>query len=123
MPRARWRRGDESQTESSKGENPKRFRDSSRRHLPRRSRHGQWSVKNGQADDFGFGDVRAVWHAFGREEEGAVLIYAAGFIPFAGEDIGPFVGQWMRVRGDGVAGFEFAEHNHAAGAFVFMQNF
>ena len=42
-------------------------------------------------------------HAFRREEEGAGRVSDAGFLPFAGEDVGPFVGQGMRVRGDGLA--------------------
>lgn len=28
---------------------------------------GQRPVENGQADDFGFGDVRAMFHALGRK--------------------------------------------------------
>ncbi len=87
------------------------------------SHYRQRSVENGQADDFGFGDVGAVLHPFWREKEGAVLIGAAGFDPFAREDIGPFVGEGMSVRRDRLAGLEFAQDHHAAGAFIFVQDF
>ena len=60
--------------------------------------------------------------SLGGEKEGAVLIGHTGFIPFAAEDVGPFVSERVGMGGDGDAGFEFAEDNHAAGGFVFVED-
>jgi hypothetical protein len=83
---------------------------------------GQRAVEDGEANDFGAGDVRSVALAAGREEEGAVMVGDAGFLPFAGKDVGGFVGVRVDVGRDGDAGGEFAEKGEAAGGLVFVED-
>ncbi len=83
---------------------------------------GQRPVKDSQADDFRARDVRAVTDAFGRKEQRAGGIGDAGFLPFAGQDVSPFVRVWMRVRRNRVSGLELAQHDDSAGALVLVQD-
>src|SRR5438552_1346478 len=53
----------------------------------------QRPVENCETDDFRLGVVRAVFDAFGREEEGARRVNRAAFLPFTGADISRFIGQ------------------------------
>ena len=83
---------------------------------------GQRAVKDCEADDFSARDVRAVTDTLGRKEQRASGVGHAGFIPFAGQDVSPLVRVRMRVRGDCVSWFKFAQHHHPAGALILVQN-
>jgi len=83
---------------------------------------GQRAVKDCEADDFSARDVRTVTDALGRKEQRASGVRHAGFLPFAGQDVSPLVRVRMRVRGDCVSWFKFAQHYNSTGDFVFVQN-
>jgi len=81
----------------------------------------QWPIKNREADDFGFGDVRAVSDAAGSEEKCAVGVSDSRFFPLAGKDVHELVGLGVDVGGDGHSREEFSQHRDAAGLFVFVE--
>lgn len=83
---------------------------------------GQRTVKNCKADDFSARYVRAVTDALGRKEQRASGVRHAGFLPFAGQDVSPLVRVRMRVRGDCVSWFKFAQDYNSTGDFVLVQN-
>ena len=66
--------------------------------------------------------MRTVTDALGRKEQRAGGVGHAGFIPFAGQNISPLVRVRMRVRGDCVSWFKFAQHHRPAGALIPVQN-
>jgi hypothetical protein len=93
-----------------------------RRWANRGSNHRQRPVKNRKANYFHFRDMRPMPHALGRVKQSARRVTHIGFHPFAREHVGPFVGVRMRVRGNGVTGFELSQHHHTARGFVLVQH-
>src|SRR6266849_1971626 len=66
--------------------------------------------------------MRSVPLAFWREKNRARGIGHAGFLPVAREDIDQFVGQWMRMGGNGGAGVKFSQDRDPARGFILVQH-
>jgi hypothetical protein len=92
------------------------------RELPAQLCHGQRAVKRGQADDFRAGDVRAVFHAFGRIKQGTGGVSDAGLVLLTGKNISPFIGERMRMCRDGKARLELAQYYDSTGVGMLVQD-
>ena len=87
-----------------------------------RSNRRERPVEDRQADDFRPGHMRSMPDAFGRMEERARGVRHTGFLPFTGEHVSLFIGDWVGVRRDRVAGLELVQHDYAVGVFMFVQH-
>src|SRR6185369_2731737 len=83
--------------------------------------HRQRSIENRQADDFGFGDVRAVGDPAGGEEECSGAVGHTRFFPIARKNINELIGIGMDMGGDGHSSVEFTQNRHATGLLVFVE--
>jgi hypothetical protein len=86
------------------------------------SNDGQRAVKHGKADNFRFGDVRAMQLTFRCEKTGAGRLKDSGFLPLARKNVRRFIGLRVDVSRNGDPGGEFPQNRDPAGFLILMED-